>query len=62
MELPQPSSCTASEFPQLVELVNYSFRRNGGDMLREYPFLFNSKNLDNLRIIKDQNRPVVTLH
>lgn len=56
-----PRGTRKEEFDQVLKLVNYVFRESNNqppDMEKRYPFLFNEDNLENLRIILEDNRPV----
>jgi len=56
-----PRGTRKEEFDQVLKLVNYVFRESNNqppDMEERYPFLFNEDNLENLRIILEDNRPV----
>lgn len=56
-----PRGTRKEEFDQVLKLVNYVFRESNNqppDMEKRYPFLFNEDNLENLRIILKDNRPI----
>jgi len=56
-----PRGTRKEEFDQVLKLVNYVFRESDNqppDMEKRYPFLFNEDNLENLRIILKDNRPI----
>jgi len=56
-----PRGTRKEEFDQVLKLVNYVFRESDSqppDMEKRYPFLFNEDNLENLRIILKDNRPI----
>jgi len=53
------SGCRPEELPALLELVDRIFRsRRPGQMGREYPLLFSEANLEQLRIIRADGKPV----
>ncbi|MCK4419481.1 GNAT family N-acetyltransferase [Candidatus Aerophobetes bacterium] len=56
-----PRGTRKEEFDQVLKLVNYVFRESNNqpsDMEKRYLFLFNEDNLENLRIILKDNRPI----
>ena len=56
-----PRGTKKEEFDQVLELVNYVFRENNGqlpNMREQYSLLFNYGNLDNMRIIIEDGKPV----
>ena len=55
-----PRGTKKEEFDQVLKLANYVFRQSNNlpDMEKWYPLLFNDDNLENMRIILEDNRPV----
>jgi len=57
-----PRGTKKEEFDQVLKLVNYVFRqsnnRGPNNMGKRYPLLFNDDNLENMRIILEDNKPV----
>jgi len=56
-----PRGTKKKEFAQVLRLVNYVFREMNHqppNMGRWYPLLFNQNNLENMRIILEDNKPV----
>lgn len=53
-----PRGTRKEEFGDLLELVNLVFRPESQSMQREYESLFNQENLENLRVIVEEGRPV----
>ena len=56
-----PRGTKKEEFNQVLILVNYVFRKHIGiehNMGKWYPLLFNEDNLENMRIIIEDNKPV----
>lgn len=56
------SVSSTEEMMKVVDGANTIFRGEDrkGDMGREFPALFHAKNLDNLRILKDEKNQVVS--
>ncbi|MBI3911938.1 MAG: GNAT family N-acetyltransferase [Armatimonadetes bacterium] len=53
------SACRPEELPALLDLADRVFRsRRSGAMEKEYPLLFHPDNLEQLRVIRAQGRPV----
>ena len=56
-----PRGTGKEEFNQVMELVNLVFRTSRGmpaTMQQQYPLLFNAANLDNMRVILEDGKPV----
>jgi len=56
-----PRGTKKGEFNQVLKLVNYVFRESSNrvpNMGKWYPLLFNEDNLENMRIIIEDNKPV----
>ena len=56
-----PRGTRKEEFNQVIKLVNYVFRESSNrpsNMEKWYPLLFNNDNLENMRIIWQDDRPV----
>jgi len=56
-----PRGTKKEEFNQVLKLVNYVFRKSSNrepNMGKWYPLLFNEDNLENMRIIIEDNKPV----
>ena len=56
-----PRGTKKEEFNQVIKLVNYVFRESSNrpsNMEKWYPLLFNDDNLENMRIIWQDDRPV----
>lgn len=53
-----PRGTRREEFEDLINLVNLVFRPESQSMQREYESIFNEDNLENLRIIVEDGRPV----
>ena len=56
-----PRGTRKEEFNQVMKLVNYVFRESSNkppNMEKWYPLLFNNNNLENMRIIWEDNQPV----
>ena len=57
----EPRGTRKEEFSQVIKLVNYVFRESSNrpsNMEKWYPLLFNDDNLENMRIIWEDGRPV----
>jgi len=57
----EPRGTRKKEFTQVMKLVNYVFRESSNkpsNMEKWYPLLFNDDNLENMRIIWDDGKPV----
>ena len=56
-----PRGTRKEEFTQVIRLVNYVFRESSNrpsNMEKWYPLLFNNDNLENMRIMCEDDRPV----
>ncbi|MBC7327548.1 GNAT family N-acetyltransferase [bacterium] len=53
-----PRGTKKEEFQDLINLVNLVFRPETKSMQKEYESIFNEENLDNLRIIVEDGKPV----
>jgi len=53
-----PRGVKKEEFDELVKLVNMVFRPETQMMKKEYQILFNEENLENLRVIVEEGKPV----
>lgn len=53
-----PRGTRKEEFDDLIKLVNMVFRPESQSMQREYESIFNEENLENLRIIVEDGKPV----
>jgi GNAT superfamily N-acetyltransferase len=58
MKMEGPRGTKKEEFWDLIELVNLVFRPETQAMKEEYQILFNEENLDNLRVIVEDGKPV----
>ncbi len=53
-----PRGTRKEEFEDLIKLVNLVFRPESQSMQREYESIFNEENLENLRVIVEDGKPV----
>ncbi len=54
----QPQSIQKHELNELISLLNYIFRADGGDMGKDYPRHLGENNLENIRVIKQEGQIV----
>lgn len=54
-----PRACRTSEFDEVIELINATFRADGDqDIKTDYPLVFNDEKLDYMRILKVDGKVV----
>lgn len=59
MVFSEPRACRPEELPALGRLATRIFRAGGGDMVADYPLVFDPGNVDNLRVI-DRDGEIVS--